>query len=83
MTNAYVLTGTLTDPQTLKLSEPLPVGAGEVRVVIELLRPKAGEPAWKAVMEQVWKEQDARGYTPPTAEEVIARVREEREGWND
>jgi uncharacterized membrane protein len=83
MTNAYVLTGTLTDPQTVRLSEPLPVGTGEVRVTVEVVQPTTAEPAWKAVMEKVWEEQRQRGHVPPTAEEVVEYIRGERDSWGD
>ena len=36
MTNAYVVTGTLTDEQTVRLDEPLPITGGKVRVVVEV-----------------------------------------------
>lgn len=83
MTNAYVLTGTLTDPQTVRLSEPLPVGAGEVRVTIEMAAPPMPKPHFLSVLEQIWKEQEARGHNPPTAEEVAERIRDARKGWDD
>lgn len=81
MTNAYVLTGTLTDPQTVRLSEPLPVGAGEVRVTVEVVAP-APKPDFLEVMEKIWADQRARGHVPPTPEEVAERIREAREGWD-
>jgi hypothetical protein len=85
MTNAYVMTGTLTDQQTIRLNEPLPFSGGDIRVVIEVIRPSAttGNPAWKAVMEPIWEEQRRRGHIPPTAEEVQKYIRGEQDSWGD
>lgn len=85
MTNAYVLSGTLADQQTIRLNEPLPVAAGEVRVVVEVTQPpaKSEMPAWVGVMEQIWEEQRKRGHVPPTAEEIEEYIRGERDSWGD
>jgi hypothetical protein len=84
MTNAYVLTGTLSDPQTVRLSEPLPVASGEVRVTVEVA---GGEqkavPDILQVIAKIREEQRLRSHVPPTAEEVEEYIRGEREGWKD
>lgn len=83
MTNAYVVTGTVADRQTLRLDEPLPVAEGEVRVTVEVLRPTPPVNDTLAVMEQVWEGQRRRGHVPPTGADVESQVRAERDGWGD
>ena len=82
MTNAYVVTGTLTDATTVKLDEALPVSAGKVRVTVETVPPDA-KPAFRVALERIWAEQIAQGHVPPTPEDVAARIREVRAGWDD
>jgi hypothetical protein len=81
MTNAYVVTGTLTDAKTVQLDEPLPLSGGKVRVVVEAVEPKTPEPL-SAFLRRIWADQNRRGHVPPTVEEVEARIREERD-WGD
>ena len=84
MTNAYVLNGTLTDAQTVRLSEPLPVTSGEVRVTVEIAATeKKVVPEILKVIAKIHEEQRLRGHVPPTAEEVQEYIRGEREGWKD
>ncbi len=83
MTNAYVVTGTLTSATTVQLDEPLPMSAGKVRVVVETAPAPAEKPNFRQVLHRIWAEQKARGFVPPSAEEVEARIREVREGWDD
>ena len=82
MTNAYVVTGTLTDARTVALDEPLPLPAGRVRVVVEEAPAPAAQPNFRQVLGRIWAEQNARGFLPPTAEEVEERVRDVRKGWD-
>jgi hypothetical protein len=82
MTNAYIVTGTLTDGTTVKLDEALPVSAGKVRVVLEA-PPAPLKPSLQQVMEGIWARQAARGHVPRPAEEIEAQIREERESWGD
>ncbi len=87
MTNTYVLTGTLTDPQTVKLSEPLPVPPGdELRLTVEVLptvTPTGAKPEILQVIAVVHEQQRQRGHVPPSAEEIQEYLRGEREGWRD
>lgn len=83
MTKTFVVTGTLTDTRTVRLSEPLPVPVGEVLVTIEVTAPSRPAPRFLAVLEEAWREQDANGYVPPSAAEVAERIRDARKGWSD
>ncbi|MBO0698459.1 MAG: hypothetical protein J2P46_08700 [Zavarzinella sp.] len=81
MTNAYVLTGTLTDKQTVRLDEAVSGPMGKVRVIIE---PAAVPTAdFLQVVDTIWAQQRARGHTAPTPEEVLAYVQAERDSWGD
>jgi hypothetical protein len=84
MTNAYIVTGTLTDAQTVRLDEPLPLPTGKVRVVVEVAAADASaQPSFRQVVQAIWEAQRRRGHVPRTAEEIQAQVREERESWGD
>lgn len=82
MTNAYIVTGTLTDGTTLKLDEEIPLSVGKVRVTVEAV-PADTKPAFRLALERIWAEQIASGHVPPTPEEVAARIREVRAGWDE
>jgi len=81
MTNAYVVTGTLTDAQTVRLDEPLPLPAGKVRVVIEAA-PEAAKQPLQDYLAQLRQRQAARGHVPRSREEIDAQLRAERESWD-
>jgi hypothetical protein len=81
MTNAYVLTGTLTDKQNVRLDEAVSGPVGKVRVIIEPLTPSTSE--FLRTIEAIWAEQRARGYIPPTSEEVLADLQRERDSWGE
>ncbi len=79
--NAFVVTGTLSDEQTVALDEPLPIKEGRVRVVVEPI----GTPqrSYAEVMAAIRERQRLRGYQPPTREEVDAQIQAERDSWGD
>ncbi len=81
MTNAYVVTGTLTSATTVELDEPLPVSGGKVRVVVEAA--PAAKPDFRQVVHAIWAAQNRRGHVPRTDEEILTQIREERESWGD
>lgn len=83
MTNAYVVTGTLTSATTVQLDEPLPVSGGKVRVVVETASVPAEKPNFRQVVQAIWEAQRLRGHVPRTAEEIEAQICEERESWGD
>lgn len=82
MTNAIVVTGTLTDPQTVKLDEPLSVG-GKVKLVVEPLTPEPPKAPTSLddFLAGLRDRQQARGHVPMSREEIDAHVRAERESW--
>ncbi len=81
----YVRTGTLTDAQTVKLSEPLPVTAGEVRVTLHIAEPTVNPPkdSLTEYLERLRVEQERRGHVPMTREEIDAYIKGERDSWGD
>lgn len=81
MTNAYVLTGTLTDRQTVRLDEEVSGPVGKVRVIIEPAPSPTSE--FLQTVEAIWAQQQARGHTPPSPEEIRAYVQGERDSWGD
>ena len=87
MTHAYVLNGTLTDAQTVRLSEPLPVQAGdEVRLTVEVVRtarPRGNAANVLAVLAKIREEQRLSGHVPMTKEEIDAYIKGERDSWGD
>lgn len=83
MTNAYIVTGTLTDPKTVQLDEPLPVSTGKVRVIVEPAPPPSAKQSWPEYFAELRARQAARGHVPRSAEEIQAQMREERESWGD
>lgn len=82
MQKSYVVTGTLTDNRTVALDEALPLTTTKVRVVVEPVPAQRQRP-FAEVIAEIRTSQAARGYQPPTAEEVDAYIRAERESWDD
>jgi hypothetical protein len=82
MRQAYVVTGSLTDPRTVTLDEALPLECGRVRVVIETL-PSEPPGNHADLMAMIWEGQRRRGHVPPTREAVDAYLKAERESWDD
>ncbi len=83
MSAVQVIEGTLQPDGTLVLNEKPSLPPGSVRVTIEAreLKPTSG-PGWWEVLQQIWKDQEARGYQPPTPEEMeswIAELRDDEE----
>ncbi|MFN0112109.1 MAG: hypothetical protein ACKVZH_24870 [Blastocatellia bacterium] len=84
METAYIVTGTLTDQNTVTLDESLPLGTTKVRLSVE---PLPGDPPAKRthaeVIEEIRERQRARGHQPRTREEIDAYLEAERNSWND
>ena len=80
MQNAYIVTGTLTDPRTVTQDEAVPLPSTKVRLVVEPLVPTAQRP-YQEIIAAIRARQRARGHQPPTREEVDAYVRSERDSW--
>ncbi|MDA1049050.1 MAG: hypothetical protein O3C40_01030 [Planctomycetota bacterium] len=79
--NTYVVTGTMSDEQTVVLDEPLPIKEGRVRLIVETI----GEHkrSYSEVMAAIRERQRLRGYEPPTREEVDAYIQAERDSWGE
>jgi len=80
MKNTYVVTGTLTDKNTVKLDESLPISQTKVRLVVETLQESKRQPL-QEVLARIHARQRERGHTPPTKEEVDQYIRQERKSW--
>jgi hypothetical protein len=82
MHRAYIVTGTLTDAQTVSLDETLPLTPTRVRVVVEPLL-SASPRQFQEIMAEIHERQRTRGHTPPTREEVDAYLQAERDSWEE
>jgi hypothetical protein len=78
---AFIVTGSLTDAQTLKLDEPFPLTLGKVRVIVELLPHSPGD--YEKFMAELRERQRRRGHVPRTREEIDASLKAERDSWDD
>jgi hypothetical protein len=76
----YTVTGTVTDANTVKLDESLPLHSTKVRVTIEAL-PIARPSRYEEVMTEIRQRQRARNHQPPTPADVQRWVHQERESW--
>ena len=82
MQKSYVVTGTLTDGQTVTLDESVPVPGERVRLTIEPISLHAGT-SYRETMAAIRERQKARGHRPPSRSEIDARVEDERDSWTD
>ena len=82
MSKTYIVTGTLTDGRTVQLDEELPVARMKVRLIVEPLAPVARR-SYGEVVAEIRERQLARGHQPPTGKEVDARLRAERDSWDN
>jgi len=78
MQRAYVVTGTLSDAQTVALDEPVDLGSTKVRLVIEALEASPLRP-YDEVMLEIRRRQAARGHQAPSREEVDESLHADRE----
>ena len=76
MHSAYIVTGTLTDAQTVTLDEALPLTPTKVRLVVEPLL-SASPRHYQEIITEIRERQHARGHKPPTREEVDAHLQAE------
>ncbi len=79
---AFVTTGTLADARTVQLDEPLPFVRTRVKVTVQPL-PPAARRSYGAVIAEIRARQAARGYRPPTLQEVNAYLLLERDSWDE
>ena len=82
MQSAYIVMGTLTDADTIRLDEALPLARAKVRVVVEPVA-AAGRRPYATVIAEIRDRQRARGHQPPTREAVDAYLRAERAAWEE
>jgi hypothetical protein len=78
--NTYIATGHLKDGRVVELDESLPVANTKVRVQIEPLPPREVRPL-SEVLAEIYAQQAARGFVPPSREEVDHYLEAERESW--
>jgi hypothetical protein len=82
MHRAYIVTGTLTDAQTVSLDEALPLTPTKVRLVVEPLL-SASPRQYQEVIAEIRERQRTRGHKPPTREEADAYLQAERDSWEE
>ena len=81
--NSYVMTGTLTDVQTVKLDEPLPQQDGKVRVTVELLDPIPAKQSLNEWLESARLRRASAGVQPLTDQQIEEWVDQIRTGRGD
>ncbi len=85
MAESYTVSGTLEHKRLIRLDEPIPLRTGKVKVTIRAGAKKTvQQPKRKNIavtLEAIHARQRARGHKPPTVEEVVDYVRQERESW--
>jgi hypothetical protein len=82
MPKSFIVTGTLTDDQTVRLDEAVPLSSGKVRLVVEPLTSKPRR-SYLEVMEEIRRNQKARGHVPSSWGEIDEYLKGERESWGD
>lgn len=83
METAYIVTGTLTDCNTVTLDESLPLTTTKVRLSVEPLPVQPVKRTHAEVIAEIRERQRARGHQPRTREEIDAYLDAERNSWND
>jgi hypothetical protein len=78
MGSRYIATGNLRDGRVVELDEPLPLANARVRISVEPLPPREVRPLSEVIAE-IRAQQAARGFVPPTREEVDRYLEAERE----
>jgi hypothetical protein len=81
MSQAYQVTGEMTDSRHVTLDQAIPVAAGKVRVIVERIPPSATRDLAE-FERQLRERQKARGHVPPSKEEIDAYLKAERESWD-
>jgi hypothetical protein len=78
-----IVTGTLVDDHTVTLDKPLSLRPMKVRVAIEPLDERHCLLYRPEVISKIHAAQAARGFRPPSREEVDRRIQSERNSWGD
>jgi hypothetical protein len=83
MADTVVVTGTLTDSHTIRLDRGIAAPMGPVRVTIETIEtPVKRQSLWE-FLDELRKNQAARGHVPRSKEEIDKALREDRDSWDD
>jgi hypothetical protein len=78
--SAVVVRGTLKEDGTLELADKPLLPPGPVRVIVQPMDPaEESRPGLLEVLDQIRKGQEARGYKPPSAEEIEAEIADLRD----
>jgi hypothetical protein len=83
MAKPEIVTGTLIDDHTVALDKPLSLKSMKVRVAIEPLDERQPHRYRPEVISKIYAAQAARGYCPPSREEVDQVIETERDSWGD
>jgi len=83
MSKTEIVTGTLINDRTVALDMPLQLKATKLRLSIEPLSPRSSQFYRPEVISKIHAAQAARGYQPPSREEVDGWLKAERESWGD
>lgn len=79
--STLTLTGSLADSQTIHLDQPLPLAMGRVELTLRHIPEHAQKETLEQFRLRIRAEQAAAGYKPPTADEVMRYLDEERNSW--
>ncbi len=80
MQNAYIVTGTLMNAQTVMLDEALPLTQAKVRLIVEPILEKSKR-SYQEIMSEIRKRQHDRGFKPSVREEIDRYLKSERKNW--
>lgn len=82
MSQAYVLTGQLSDSRSLVLDEPVPLSDGRVRVTVQAMTNKKSKSLHFEILAKIHARLRAAGHIPSTREEIDRSIQEERNSWD-
>ena len=78
-----IITGRLIDDHTVSLDKPTRLRPMQVSIAIEPLAEGKLRHYRPEIIAQIHAAQAARGYRPPSREEVDQRIHSERDSWGD
>jgi hypothetical protein len=81
MSEAYVVTGTLTNGRTVALDETLPLGRTKVRVTVEPLAHERRD--YRDVIADIRSRQARRGHQARPRKDIDAALADERASWDE
>ena len=83
MSTPVIVRGTLEPDGTLVLDQKPDLSPGRVRVMLEAVADLPRPDRFWAMMEQIWDDSKARGYSPRSVEDVEAERQVFREEWDE